>query len=161
MLSTDLKTGTIYKENEAPFLVLKYEHIKSARSGAVVKVKAKNLITGQVLQKSYIGGSKIEDADTVRKNAQYLYKDNGYVFMDPETYEQITISEEVIGDNAKFLKEGESVQVLYFEDNPVSVDLPLSMVFEITYTEPGFKGNTVSNAYKDATLENGTVVKVH
>jgi elongation factor P len=80
--------------------------------------------------------------------------------MDPETYEQIPMSADVVGESSKFLKEGEKVQVMYFEDSPVSIQLPNSMIFEITYTEPGFKGNTVSNAYKDATIENGTVVKV-
>ena len=96
----------------------------------------------------------------MRYNAQYLYKEKDFVFMDPDTYEQVSISQDVIGEPAKFLIEGTSVQVLYFEDRPVSVDLPITMVFEITYTEPGFRGNTVSTVYKDATLANGAIVKV-
>lgn len=161
MLATDLKTGVIYKEEGAPFLVIRYEHVKSARSGATVKVKVRNLLTDQVLLKSYVGSNRVEDADVRRQNVQYLYNDGvNYVFMDPDTYEQIPMSDELVGDNARFLKEGEKVQVMYFEDSPVSVQLAASVVFEITYTEPGFKGNTVTNAFKDATLENGTVVKV-
>ena len=160
MLATELKTGKIYKEEEQPFLVLKYDHIKSARGGANVKVKVRNLITGAVLEKSYPASGRVEDADVIRKNAQYLYKDKGYVFMDPETYEQVTVSEEVVGDSARFLTEGDTAQVLYFEGKPVSLDLPNNLVFEVVYTEPGYKGNTVSNVYKDAKLNNEAVVKV-
>lgn len=161
MLATDLKTSVIYKEDGAPYIVIRYEHVKSARSGATVKVKVRNLLTDQVLLKSYVGTARVEDADVRRQNVQYLYNDGAsFVFMDPETYEQIPMSADVVGESSKFLKEGEKVQVMYFEDSPVSIQLPNSMIFEITYTEPGFKGNTVSNAYKDATIENGTVVKV-
>ncbi|OGC70717.1 elongation factor P [candidate division WWE3 bacterium RIFOXYC1_FULL_39_7] len=160
MLANDLKTGIIFKENGQPFLVMKYEHIKSARGGANVKVKARHLLTGQVLEKSYLASAKMESADVLRKNAQYLYKDTNYVFMDPDTFDQITMNSDVVGDSAVFLKEGESVQVMYFEGNPVSIELPITMIFEITYTEPGFKGNTVSNVYKDAVLDNGASIKV-
>lgn len=160
MLANELKTGTIFKEDNSPYLVMKYEHIKSARGGANVKVKARNLLTGQVLEKSYLASAKVDDADVMRKNAQYLYKEKDYVFMDPDTYEQIYIAEDIIGEPARFLIEGINVQVLYFEDRPVSVDLPITMVFEITYTEPGFRGNTVSTVFKDATLANGAIVKV-
>jgi len=161
MIATDLKTGTVFKENNYPFVVIKYEHIKSARGGASVKARARNLITGQVLDKSYLGSAKVEEADVRRGNAQYLYKDGEmYMFMEPTTFEQITINKDVIGESARFLKEGEKVQVMYFEDSPVSVELPITLTFEIAYTEPGFKGNTVSNVYKDATLDNDAVVKV-
>ena len=80
--------------------------------------------------------------------------------MDPDTYEQVTIPKKVVGDSAQFLKEGEKVQVLYFERQPVSIELPITLEFEVTYTEPGYKGNTVSNVYKDATLDTGATVKV-
>ena len=160
MLATDLKTGTIFKESGTPFLVLKYTHTKVARGGATVKVKARNLITNSVLEKGYKATEKVEDADVIKKNTQYLYKENGYVFMDPNTYEQFTIPQNTIGESAKFLSEGQTVQVQYFEGQPISVDLPITMVFKVTYTEPGYKGNTVSNVYKDATLENNTNVKV-
>lgn len=161
MLATDLKTGTIYKENNAPFLVVKYEHVKTARSGATVKVKVRNLLTDQVLQKSYNGVAKVEDADVRRQNMSYLYNDgSNYVFMDPDTYEQVSMNEDIVGDNNMYLKEGEKVQVMYFEDRPVSIQLPITMVFKITYTEPGFKGNTAGSAYKDATIETGAAIKV-
>jgi len=161
MLASDLKTGRIYQEKGQPFQVVKYEHIKVARGGATVKIKAKNLITGSVLGKSYLSTAKVEDASVTRGNAQYLYQSGtGYVFMNPKSFDQLTISSKVIGDASKFLKEGENVQVMYFEGKPVTVDLPKTMVFEVKYTEPGHKGNTVTNTFKDATLENETVVKV-
>jgi len=161
MIVTDMKTGSVFKENGQPFLVIKYEHIKVSRGSANVKLRVRNLVTGQVLEKGYIASAKMEDAYVVRKSAQYLYKDNdSYVFMDPDTYEQVYITEDTIGETSRFLKEGENVQVMYFEDMAISVDLPNSLVFEVTYTEPGFRGNTVSNAYKDATLDNGVVIKV-
>ena len=160
MIATDLKTGTIYKENDQPLLVVKYQHIKVSRGSANVKVRVKNLINGSVLEKGYMSTAKVEDADVERKNAQYLYQDSGFVFMDPETYEQFTIPEDVIGDSSRFITEGMTVQVQYFEGKPISVDLPMSMVFEVEYTEPGFKGNTVNNVFKPATLINGVEVKV-
>ncbi|EKD99403.1 MAG: hypothetical protein ACD_22C00266G0005 [uncultured bacterium] len=159
--ATDLKTGRIFKEDGYPYLVLKYEFTKTARAGATIKVKARNIITGQVLEKGYLGSTKIEEADISRKTAQYLYKEGtGFVFMDPDTYEQFNISEDLMGDQARFLVEGDNVIVMYFENKPISVDLPTTLDFEVTYTEPGYRGNTVSNVYKDATLSNGAIVKV-
>lgn len=161
MLATDLKTGTVFKLNGQPYIVTKYEHIKVGRGSANVKIKMKNIITGQVMDKGMVSTEKFEPADVSRKNAQYLYKENSnFVFMDPDSYEQFYISEDMIGDSSKFMIEGMEVQVMYFEGNPISVDLPISMVFEVTYTEPGFKGNTVTNVYKDATISTGAVVKV-
>jgi elongation factor P len=160
MLATDLKTGKIYKEDDTPYLVLKYTHTKVARGGATVKVKARNLLTGSVYEKGYKAADRVENADVIRKNAQYLYFENGYVFMDPETFEQFSVSKETVGESAKFLVEGEKVQVQYFDGKPISVELPNTMDFNVTYTEPGFKGNTVSNVYKEATLDNGANVKV-
>jgi len=161
MIATDLKTSTVFKENEQPFVVLRYEHIKSARGGANVKVRVRNLLTGQVLEKSYLASAKVEEADTRRKNAQFLYKEgDNYLFMDPDSYEQVQVKGDAIGEPAIFLKEGEVCQVMYFEGEPVSVELPITMVFEIKYTEPGYRGNTVNSVYKEAVLDNDAKVKV-
>lgn len=161
MMASDLKTGTIFKDGNTPYVVLKYTHTKVARGGATVKVKAKDLFSGSVLEKGYNASEKVEEADVMRKNAQYIYEDaGGFVFMDPDSYEQFKLTEESVGDNARFLAEGGTVSVMYYEGNPVSIELPNTMVFEVTYTEPGHKGNTVSTVYKDATLDNGSVVKV-
>ena len=146
MIVTDLKNGTIFKENGHPFVVVKYQHVKVSRGSAQVRIKMKDLITGQVLEKSWQSTAHVEDTYVETKNAQYLYRDGDtYNFMDPDTYEQFNISEDTIGFSAQFLKDGEKVQILYFEDRPVSVDLPVTVTFKVTYTEPGFKGHTVSN----------------
>ena len=165
MIASDLKTGKVFKENGAPFLVVRYEHVKSARGGAAVKVLAKNLLTGSVIEKGYRASDSVEEADVYRKNAQYLYADKSkdsseFSFMDPVSFDQFCIAEETLGDQGKYLKEGDTVMVVYFEDKPISVELPNSLVFEVIYTEPGFKGNTVSNVYKDAQLENGMSARV-
>lgn len=161
MMATDLKTGRIFQENNEPFQVLSYAHIKSARGGANVKVKAKNLMTGSVFEKSYLATAKVEDASVTRNNAQYLYKGGtGFIFMNPTTFEQFTISAKVLEESEKFLKEGEEVKVMYFDGKAITVELPKVVTYEISYTEPGYKGNTATNTFKEATLDNGTVVKV-
>ncbi|MEK7595740.1 MAG: elongation factor P [Patescibacteria group bacterium] len=158
---TDLKNGTVFKEDKAPYLVLRYELIKLARQGAYIKVKAKNLLSGAVIERSWHSNLAVEEADISKKNAQYLYKDgNNFVFMDPKNYEQEYIAEGLIGDSAKFLKEGDTLQVLYYEDKPIAVELPLNSIFEVTYTEPGYKGDTASNTLKPATIESGAQIKV-
>ena len=161
MQATALKTGTIFKQNGQPFQVEKYTHTKVARGGATVRVRARNLITGNIAETTFNSNSKIEDADVSRSTAQFLYSDGtNFIFMNPTNYEQFEIPVKVIGKMADFLKEGESIRVLYFEDRPVAIELPKTLVFEVKYTEPGFKGNTATNTLKDATLENDTVVKV-
>ena len=161
MNATDLKKGRIFQEKGVPFKVEKYEHIKVARGSANVKVKARNLINGNVIQKGYLSTDKVEDADVITKTAQFLYKSgNNYVFMDPTNYEQVSIPRKVIGEGAKFIGKSLEVRVLYFEGSPISVELPKTVVFEVEYTEPAQRGNTVSNAFKDAKLVNGTIVKV-
>lgn len=158
---TDLKVGTVFKENENPFLVLRQDLIKLARQGAYIKVKAKNLLTGSIVERSWHSNLSVEDADIYKRNSQYLYKDgNNFIFMDPATFEQEIIPEILIGDDKLYLKEGEVVQVMFYEDRPIAIELPVNLVYEVTYTEPGFKGNTVSNTYKPATIETGATVKV-
>ncbi len=158
---TELRSGTVFKENGDPYIVLKYELIKLARQGAYIKVKAKNLLSGAVIERSWHSNLTVEEADINKRNSQYLYKDGeNLVFMDPKTYEQESIPTKLVGESSKFLKEGDTVQVLYYEDLPITVELSMSGVFEVTYTEPGFKGNTVNNALKPATIETGATVKV-
>ncbi len=160
MLATELKVGTIFKDGKEPVVVEKYEHTKTARGGATVKVRARSLVTTQIKNKNYQSHDRIEDADVMRKNVQYIYRDDNYNFMDPVSFEQFSIPAKIIGDQAKYFIEGASVQVLFFEGSPVSIELPNSMEFEVIETVPGFKGNTVSNVLKEATLSNSTVVKV-
>lgn len=161
MLSaSELKTGVVFKDGNTPYKVEKYEHSKTARSGATIRLRVRSLLDGSVAEKVYSSVDNVSEADVYRKSVEFLYKDNFYVFMNPETYDQIEVSEEVVGDNKFYLKENEKYTILYFEDSPVSVEVPNSLIFEVTYTEPGFKGNTVTNTLKDATLTNGMEVKV-
>ena len=158
---TELRTNSVFKENNQPFLVLRYELIKLARQGAFIKVKAKNLLSGSIIERSWHSNATVEEADVYKRNSQYLYKNGlNFVFMDPKTYEQEEIPEELISEQARFLKEGVTVQLLFYEDRAISIELPLNIIFEITYTEPGIKGNTVNNSYKDATIETGAKVRV-
>lgn len=160
LYASDLKTGVVYQENNTPYKVEKYEHSKTARGGATIRVRVRNLLDGSLSEKSYSSAVSFKEADVFRKSVQYLYSDNFYVFMDPSTFEQIEVSSDVVGENKYYLKENENYSLMYFEDNPISVEVPISMVFEVEYTEPGFKGNTVTNTLKDARLSNGLEVKV-
>jgi elongation factor P len=157
---TQLKTGTIFKENNQPLQVLKYTHTKTARGGANVKVKVRNLVDGGVIDKSYVATASVDDAVVERKNMQFLYQNSTFEFMDPKSFEQTSIPASVVGENKDFLSPGEHVHVLYFDGKPVSIELPNNMVLEVAYTEPGFKGNTVTNVFKDAKLSNEITVKV-
>ena len=161
MLSaSELKTGVIFKDNNTPYRVEKYEHSKSARSGATIRLRVRSLLDNSVAEKVYSSVDMVSEADIFKKTFEFLYKENFYVFMDPTTYEQIEVGDDVVSENKYYLKENEKYIVMYYEGNPVSIEVPISMVFEVEYTEPGFKGNTVTNALKDAKLTNGLNVKV-
>jgi len=162
MLSlTEIKLGTLIKINNEPYIVIRSDHHKMGRGGAVLKTKLKNLITGNVLEKTFQGNDKAEEAATEEKVANYLYKDqNEAYFMDNTSFEQFSLSLEQIGDAVKFMKDGSDVKVLYFEDKPVSVRLAPKVALKVVSTPPGIKGNTVSNVTKIATLETGAEIPV-
>lgn len=157
---TDLKAGTTYREDGALLQVVSYEHIKMGRGSANIKVKVKNLTSGGVVEKSYINGAKVQDVMVLKNETQFLYKDedNAY-FMNPLNYDQITVPLSKIPEHA-YLKEGESFVVSFLEGEALSVLFPPKMVFEVTDTTPGVKGNSATNVFKDATLENGITTKV-
>lgn len=158
---TQLRAGTVFEDNDTPWVVLKYEHVKMGRGTATIKVKIRNLLTGTTIERAFINGARVQNMNLEKKKAQYLYRDdNGYVFMDPTTYEQFTIDENMVGEPGKFLKGGTEVDLKLYNGKPISVDLPLKVKFVVTETEPGFKGNSVTNLYKDATLETGAHVKI-
>ena len=162
---TELRNGTFFKEGNNILQVLTYEHVKMGRGSGTIKVKVKNLRTGSVLEKSFITGARIEEADVEKKKAQFLYRDNDspageFNFMDPQSFEQFSVSSEVIGDQAKYLKDGLEVILIVSGDEALGLELPMSLVYTITETGPGERGNTVSNVFKEATLDNGLVVKV-
>lgn len=157
---TELRSGTAYIEDGQYFSVLSYEHIKMGRDSANIKVKVKNLKTGSIIDKSYINGAKVQDIHVIKKDMQYLYKDeDGVYFMDGETYEQITIPLAVVPEHI-YLKEGETFTVSFLDGEPLEILLPPKMTFKVVETAPGAKGNSATNVFKEAILENGLKTKV-
>lgn len=158
---TELKAGTIFEEQGNLLQVLSYEHIKMGRGSANIKVKVKNVRTGTTIEKSFINGAKVNDVIVSKRDIQYLYKDSeGVYFMNPSTFEQISIPLKIIGSDIYYLKEGESFTVSFLGDEALSVILPPKMVFEVTDTAPEAKGNSATNVFKDAELQNGLSAKV-
>ena len=157
---TDLRSGTTYEEDGQFLTVLSYEHIKMGRGWANIKVKVRNIKTGTLIDKSYINGAKVRDMQVLKKEMQYLYKDEDFVyFMDPQTFEQTGIPLKIVPDHM-YLKEGENFIVSILDNEPLSVQFPPKMVFRVIETAPGVKGNSATNVFKDAELENGIKTKV-
>ena len=156
----ELRAGIIYEENGNLLQVLSYEHIKMGRGSANIKVKVKNLRSGSTTEKSFINTAKVNDVSVLKRDHQYLYKDgdSGY-FMNPQTFEQITVPMNVI-EGDQFLKESETYSISFLGEEPLSITLPPKVVLEVTETAPGVKGNSATNVFKDAILENGLTVKV-
>lgn len=157
---TDLKNGTTFEYEAQPWLVLSYEHSKQGRGGAVLRTKIKNLITGAIVQKTFQGNDKFEPVQLERKKAQYLYQDEtGYIFMDETSYEQFTFNKETVGDAPKYIKEGDSIELHYYKERPISLNLPIKVKLKVSEAEKADKGNTATAATKPITLETGAVVQ--
>lgn len=157
----EIKTGRVIKLNEEPYIIIKSEHHKMGRGGAVLKVKCRNLINGNILERTYQGAEKAEEAETATKKANFLYKDKDEAyFMDNASYEQFSLALEEIGDQAQFLREGVDVDVLYFEERPVTVSLPIKMDFKVVSAPPSVKGNSAGNVNKQVEIETGAVISV-
>jgi elongation factor P len=157
MLSlSDIKIGTVLTINEQPYLVLTTQHIKVARGSATVKTKLKNLITGSTLDKSFSGSDRAEAADLSRRKSNFLYtQDNAHVFMDNENFEQYELDKESLAERGQYLKEGQQVDILLFNNKPVSAELPKKIELTVTSAPPGIKGDTSGSATKTVTLETG------
>lgn len=157
----ELRNGTFFREGPTIFQVLLYEHVKTGRGSGNIKLKVRNVRSGAVLEKSFITGARVDEADVEKKKAQFLYRDGEvYNFMDPVSFEQFSLSSSVVGEQAKYLVDGLEVVLIVSEGEALGMELPMSLVYEVAETGPGERGNTVSNVYKEATLENGLVVKV-
>jgi elongation factor P len=157
---TELRAGTAYQEDGQFFTVLSYEHIKMGRGSANIKVKVKNLKTGSIVDKSYINGAKVHDIKVIKKDMQFLYKDEDAVyFMDTKTYEQVSIPLKIVPEHI-YLKEGETFTISFLDNDPLTVLLPPKMTFKVVETAPGAKGNSATNVFKEAILENGMKTKV-
>lgn len=158
---TDLKKGVVCQIDGKPYRVTEYSQKVMGRGGSIVNVKLKNLIDGSVIPKTFKGQDKIERAEVSNKNVQYLYADDlDFYFMDPETFEQFQLPADVVDSAASYLKEGDDLNLQFFGERVINVELPKNLYLEVTYTEDVVKGDTTSNVLKDATVETGLVVKV-
>jgi elongation factor P len=141
--------------------VLEYHRSKIAQRSPVVKTKLRNIITSSVQEKNFRSGETFEVPDVERKTNQFLYRDGlGYHFMDSKTYDQLSLSNELVGDSARFLKEQQEIIVIFYKNEPIGVDLPVAVEMEVVKTEPGVRGATVSAGTKPATLETGAPISV-
>lgn len=162
MASTnDLKNGMVLNIDGQLWSVVEFQHVKPGKGPAFVRTKLKNVLSGKSIDKTFNAGVKVETATVDRRDMQYLYKDGtDFVFMDSETYEQIPIAEDIVGDAANFLLENQDAIVATHEGTVLFVELPASVVLEITYTEPGLQGDRSSAGTKPATVETGYEIQV-
>lgn len=158
---TDLRAGVVFEDQGQLFLVISYEHIKMGRGSANIKVKIKNVRTGGTVDKSFINGAKVNDVSVFKRDVQYLYKDSDSAyFMNPTTFEQMSIPLKIMGSDSYYLKEGENFNISFMGDEALSINLPPKMDFKVVETAAGVKGNSATNVFKDAVLENGLTAKV-
>ncbi len=162
MISTaEFKNGMTIEMDGTLFNIAYFQHVKPGKGSAFVRTKLKNLKTGAVLDKTFRAGEKVELAILDKRRMQFLYKEGDhFTFMDTESYEQITLPADDVGDAVYYLKEGEIAEIALYEGKPVSVEPPLTVELEIVDTPPGVKGDTASGGTKPATLETGAVVQV-
>ena len=162
MLSiTDLKVGTNIQLDGDPYVVTWNQHSKQARGGGVMKTKLKNLKTGNALEKTFQGNEKIDPAEINFRRAQFLYKNgDSFEFMDQESFETVNLSAEIIGESANFLLDGSEVDLQYFDNNPINIQLPPKLDFLVIEAEPGVKGDTAGTVTKNAKIETGYEIKV-
>lgn len=158
--TSDFKNGLKILLDEVPFEIAYFQHVKPGKGGAFVRTKLRNLKNGAMLEKTFRAGEKVGVPDLADADMQFLYADDQYHFMNNQTYEQVSVSRETVGDAALFLKENTNVQVLIFKGEFISIELPAFVVLKITECEPGVRGDTVSGATKPATLETGARVQV-
>lgn len=152
----EIKTGKNIVLDGAPYAVLYHEHSKTGRAGAVLRTRIKNLATGAVLEKTFQGADQIFEADISKSKAQFLYKEaGGYAFMDNDSFEQFSLPKDALGNAVDYLIEGTEITVLYFNGNPINIELPIKMKLKVVEAPPGIKGNTVSTGGKSVTLETG------
>lgn len=160
--TADLKTGLCLDINNDIFFVLEFHHSHVGRGGANVRVKMRSLLTGKVIEQTYAAGTKLEVVPTEKRPQQFTYKaEDGYHFMDNNTFEEVILQEENV-PSAELLKEGQEVNVLFDSrnDRVIFCELPPHVILRVTYTEPGVKGDTVSNVFKPAIVETGATVRV-
>lgn len=158
---TNLKKGTLFQWEGEPYRVVEYSQKVMGRGGSIVNVRIKSLIDGKVLEKTFKGNEQLDSADVTNQSVQYLYNDGAtFFFMNCDTFEQFEVPSELVGDGAGFMKEGDIVQLQFFDDKPINVELPKNVPLLVTYTENAVKGDTSSAITKDAQLETGITIRV-
>jgi elongation factor P len=162
MISTgDLKKGISIEMDSQLFTIVDWQHVKIGRGGAIVRVKLRNLRTGSIIDRTFDAGERFQRAYLDRSTVQYSYKeDDTYYFMDTSSYEMIPFTNAQLGDAVDYLLDGMQLEVASYDGEPINLELPITVELEVTYTEPGFKGDTATGGTKPATLETGLVVQV-
>jgi elongation factor P len=158
---TDLKKGTVFQLDGIPYRVVEYGQKVMGRGGSIVNVRIKSLIDGKVLEKTFKGNEQIDSADVSTQSVQYLYNDGTmFHFMNEESFAQFEVPADLVGDNVGYMKEGDRIQLQFFDDRPINVELPKNVPLKVTYTEDVVKGDTTSSVMKEAELETGIKVRV-
>jgi elongation factor P len=162
MYSTaEFKKGLKIELDGVPYAIVDFQHVKPGKGGAFVRTKLKSLLTGRVLDQTFRSGEKVKRPDLMEREMQYLYREGDrFCMMDNETYEQIMLTEDQVGEARLYLTENMDVKILFFNQQPVGVEVPLFVQLEVTQTEPGVKGDTAAGGTKPATLESGVTIQV-
>ncbi|EOD65848.1 elongation factor P [Amycolatopsis vancoresmycina] len=159
--TNDLKNGLVLNLDGQLWTVTAFQHVKPGKGGAFVRTTLKHVLTGKVVDKTFNAGTKVDTATVDRRNMTYLYKEGqDFVFMDGDTYDQITVPAEVVGDNANYMLENTEVQVAVHENEPLYVELPTSVELLVQHTDPGLQGDRSTGGTKPATLETGAEIQV-
>jgi elongation factor P len=158
--TAEFKKGLKIQFDGEPYSIVDFQHVKPGKGGAFVRTKLKHMRLGRVIDNTFRAGEKVELVDFEEKRMQYLYRDDRYHFMDLDTYDQISLSAEEVGDAREFLKENIEVEILFINESPVTVELPNFIELQIVKTDPGIRGDTASGGSKPATLESGAVIQV-
>ena len=159
--TNDLKNGIVLKIDGQLWTVVEFQHVKPGKGGAFVRTKLKNVLSGKVVERTFNAGLKVETANVDKRDMQYLYKDGtDFIFMDSASYEQLSVPEATVGDAASYLLENQQAMVATNEGVPLYIELPPSVVLEITYTEPGLQGDRSTGGTKPATVQTGAEIQV-
>ena len=159
--TNDIKNGAVLDLDGQLWNVIEFQHVKPGKGGAFVRTKMKNVMSGKVVDKTFNAGTKIDFANVDRREYTYLYAEaDGYVFMDTADYDQINVPATIVGDAKNFMLENQNVQMALHDGNPLYIELPASVVLEVTYTEPGLQGDRSTGGTKPATVETGYEIQV-
>jgi len=159
--TAEFRTGLKIEIDGDPYVIVDFQHVKPGKGGAFVRTKIKSLKSGNVIDRTYRSGEKVDVPELEEKTMQYLYAaDKDRVFMDTGNYEQVSMNEKQLGDSINYLKENMEIKVLYHKGQPINIEIPMFVELAIAKTDPGVRGDTASGGSKPATLESGAVVKV-